>query len=242
MATDPRFAIEDEPPQRGRGCFFYGCITLVVLALVGAVVLFVAVRAGMNFLRGQIEQYTAAAPAQLPPLNVLADDRKKIVDRVEEFRKLVEGDGTLTDEQRTLELTADELNVLIEEEENDLKGHARVEINGDKLQGEISIPLGNIPLMGGRYLNGRATIIPRAADGRLQVRLADIEVKGQRLPKEAQEAFSKENLMSDNRPEGGRNPPLRPLESVEVVNGKVRIVFSKEPRAPAPAPPPAEAK
>lgn len=241
MATDPRFAIEDEPPQRGRGCLFYGCITLVVVAIVSAVLLFVAFRAFTGFLRGQIEQYTAAAPAQLPPLNVSADDRKTIVDRVEAFRKLVEGDGTLTDEQRTIELTADELNVLIEDEK-DVKGHVRVEINGDKLQGEISIPLEGIPLMGGRYLNGRATIIPRASNGRLQIRLADIEVKGQRLPKEAQEAFSKENFMPDNRPEGDRNPPLRPLESVEVVNGKVRIVFSKEPSAPAPAPPAAGAK
>ena len=229
MATDPRFAIEDEPPQqRGRGCFFYGCLTLVVLSVVGLVLLFIAVRAGMNFVRGQIDQYTAAAPAQLPPLNVPVDERQAIVDRVELYRKLVEGNETLTDEQRTLELTADEINVLIEDDERDLKGRARVEINGDKLQAEISIPLNDIPLMGGRYLNGRATIVPRAVRGELQIRLTDVEVKGQRLPQEVQDALQKENIIPDND-QNRRKRIERELDSVEVVNGKLRIVFAKEP-------------
>jgi len=228
MATDPRFAIEDEPPQqRGRGCFFYGCLTLVVLSVVGLVLTFLAFRALTGFLRGKIDQYTADAPAQLPPLNVPADDRKTIVDRVAEYRKLVEGNETLTDEQRTLELTADEINVLIEDEP-DLKGRARVEINGDKLQAAISIPLNDIPLMGGRYLNGRATIVPRAVRGELQIRLIDVEVKGQRLPQELQDALQKESIIPDNG-QNRRNRIERELDSVEVVNGKLRIVFAKEP-------------
>jgi hypothetical protein len=235
MASDPRFAIDDEPQRRGRGCFFYGCLTLVVLSVVCLVLMFIAVRAGMNFLRGQINQYTADAPAQLPPLNVPADDRKAIIDRVEEYRKLVESNETLTDEQRTLELTADEINVLIEDDERDLKGRARVEINGDKLQGEISIPLNDIPLMGGRYLNGRATIVPQAVRGELQIRLVDVEVKGQRLPQEVQDALQKENIIPDNG-QNRRNRIERELDSVEVVNGKLRIVFAKEPDPVAPRP------
>jgi hypothetical protein len=188
---------------------------------------FILARAGLNFLRGKIDQYTADAPAQLPPLNVPADDRKAIIDRVEEYRKLVEGNETLTDEQRTLELTADEINVLIEDDERDLKGRARVEIIGDKLQAEISIPLNNIPMLGGRYLNGRATIVPRAVRGELQIRLVDVEVKGQRLPQELQDALQKENIIPDSD-QNRRNRIERELDSVEVVNGKLRIVFAKE--------------
>jgi hypothetical protein len=245
MASDPRFSIEEEPPQRGRGCLFYGCITLVVLSVLAAVGLFFAVRFLSGVLQKTIDQYTAAAPAQLPPLNVPAAERRQIIDRVEDFRRLVETPagpndaGVLTDEQRTLELTADEINVLLDDE-RDLKGRARVAINGDKLQGEISIPLDELPLMGGRYLNGRATIVPSAVNGRLQVRLTDVEVKGQPLPKEIQDALDQENVIPDNRPPGDRSPPVRALESVEVVNGTLRVVFAKEPgeAAPEPAEPP----
>lgn len=239
MATDPRFSMEDEPPQRGRGCLFYGCITVVVLAVLGAVATFLLARFVMGKLQVAVEQYTAPAPAPLPPLNVAAEDRKQIIDRVETFRKLMEtpagadGAGVLTDEQRTLELTADDINVLLEEEQ-DLKDRARVEINGDKLQGEISIPLGELPLLGGRYLNGRATIVPSAVNGRLHVRLTDVEVKGQRLPKEIQDQLDQENIIPT---EPDADPPVRALESVEVVNGKLRVVFAKEPTAAAPPAP-----
>jgi hypothetical protein len=240
VSTAPRFTIpEDQPRERGRGCLFYGCATLIVLAGLAAIGLYLAYRAISGVFRQYVEQYTAAAPLAIAPVNVPAAQRQEIVDRARAFRTLVDtppganGAGILTDRERTLELSAEEINVLLEEEEKDLKGRARVEIAGDKLTGEISLPLGDRGMLRGRYLNGRATIVPTAVAGRLQIRLRDIEVKGQPLPKELREAVEPINWMPEDRPDTDLGPPVRDLEEVEVTNGKLRIVFAREPNPTA---------
>ena len=50
------------PAPKGRGCFFYGCLTSGVLLLLAGLLVFFAVR----FVKNQVNSYTDAEPLKMP--------------------------------------------------------------------------------------------------------------------------------------------------------------------------------
>src|SRR5512142_1245028 len=122
---DQEGPIELEPRQE-HGCWFYGCIT--ALGLLGLTVL--GVYLGCRYVAGKIRQgietYTDTAPKPLPMVEMPEDRRHKILRCAKDFERAVttfpeaKDARFLTDEQRTLVLTEDELNVLLEQS-TDLK-------------------------------------------------------------------------------------------------------------------------
>ena len=79
----------------------------------------------------QVEIYTGTAPLQLPKVEMPAEQRQTLKDRVEAFRKAVDT-GTPTE---PLVLTSDDLNALIEED-HELKGKIHAKIKGDRSKGK----------------------------------------------------------------------------------------------------------
>ena len=72
-----------------RGCFFYGCITvLIVLVLVG-IAFFFAVRYGLNKIAAIAEQYTETTPMTLPTVQMSATDYEQLDKRVTAFADAV---------------------------------------------------------------------------------------------------------------------------------------------------------
>ena len=107
--------------------------------------------------------------------------RKTLEERVKAFRTALE-EGKPTE---PLVLTSDEINALIEARTAELKGKVYVTIEGDKLKGQVSIPLSDFPSFGltrGRYLNGEAEFKVSLQDGILLVTLDSIEVNGKHRP------------------------------------------------------------
>ena len=92
----PKFTPEPYEPPRQRGCFFYGCIIASVLAVLFliavAILLYVAYR-GLGQL---VEQYTTTAPQELPAVEMPAQERQSLQERVDAFRKAVDA-GTPTE-------------------------------------------------------------------------------------------------------------------------------------------------
>ncbi len=58
-----------------------------------------------------------------------------------------------------LVLSSDDLNALIEDKP-EMKGKIYVTVEGDEVKGRVSIPLGELglPMVKGRYLNGKADL------------------------------------------------------------------------------------
>ena len=113
-----------------------------------------------------------------------AEEREALKKRVEAFKHAARrGQPT-----PPLVLSSDDLNALIEDNPKaDLKGKVYVTIEKDRLKGQVSLPLSQIPLFGltqGRYLNGEAEFNVRLIDGRPFVTIEDLEVNGKR-PSEA---------------------------------------------------------
>jgi hypothetical protein len=229
----PKFTPEQyQAPPRQRGCFFYGCIIASVLALLMAILIGILAFVGYRALSGLVNEYTATAPEQLPKVEMAAEQRQALKDRVEAFRKAV-NEGKATE---PLVLTGDDLNVLIEDNA-ELKGTIFVKIEGDELKGRVSIPLDKLPLpmFKGRYLNGEAALKASFFDGELIVHMEEIEVKGKKPPEDAMKGFRQQNLAKDLFKDPENAKMLRKLESLEIKDGKIIVkVKAKSDAAPSP--------
>jgi hypothetical protein len=142
-------------------------------------------------------------------------------ERVEAFRKAIDS-GTPTE---PLVLTSEDINALIEENDN-LKGKVYVTIEGDKIKGQVSIPLTDFVDFGmtrGRYLNGEADLKASLKDGVLLVTLESFEVNGKRPPADALANLRQQNLAQDAYKNPKNAEQIRKLESLEIKDGKLII-------------------
>src|SRR5689334_11263051 len=159
--------------KKSRGCFFYGCISAIVLTILFGICVFL----GVNYFKKLIYAYTDTAPMPLPKVEMPAAEYEVLKKRVESFRDSV-------DKQKAVEpmiLTGDEINALIANgtSTQEVKDKFRVSIEEDKIKGLVSIPLGDtgIPFAKGRYLNGTAAFKTSLQNGVLIVTADSIVVK-----------------------------------------------------------------
>ena len=210
----------DPAAKPRRGCVFYGCITglvLLVLVLGGLMV-------GLHYVRKMVNQYTETGPMELPALQMSQGEIDKVKQRFEAFQKAVR-------EQRPtepLELSADDINALIASgsDRQALKGKFYVSLDGDKLKGEVSVPLQQIGLsmFKGRYLNGNATFSLSFRNGALSVSPQTISVKGKPLPETYMREIRKQNLAEGFTSETNAVAVLQGLEDIQVKDGKLVVV------------------
>ena len=241
--NDPEFyqASKFEPAHidapRGRGCFFYGCVfagvgMLIMISLCGVGGFFM-----YKSLQNVVVEYTGTEPRPLPKVEVTKEEQAELRERVAAFRKALEaGDDT-----PPLELSSDDVNALIEQN-GDFKDKIYVKLDGDKIKGQVSLPLDeigeNIPIFGrlviGRYLNGEAEFKASIKDGEPIVRIESIEANGKTLPEELMKSLRTENLAKDAR----RNPEnaemFDKIESLEVKDGKLIIKARSKEKPSAP--------
>jgi len=216
-------------PRKPRGCFFYGCITAVVLGVVFGVGGFFAVRYALDKVAEVAEQYTDTAPMPLPESPMPAGEYRLLERRVSEFRAAVDENQ----EPTPLVLTSDDLNALIANHPSLtlLRGRVHVSLQGDRIDGEIALPLDEfvehlpgLSQLKGRYLNGKATLKIVLVDEILFVSLRSLEVKGESLPPEVMANLRSQNLVGRNQ----AGPEIERLKgkirSIDVEDGKLMIV------------------
>src|SRR6266404_9948932 len=148
-----------QPPPKQRGCFFYGCVTALVILLFMGIAGFFAVRYALNKFVALAEQYTEATAMTLPKVQMSPADYEQLQKRVSAFKDALNARRAIA----PLVLTADDINALIGNDPawNGLNGKVYVSIEGDRIRGRVSIPLrefaGRVPGLSrlkGRYLNG----------------------------------------------------------------------------------------
>jgi hypothetical protein len=220
-------------PPKQRGCLFYGCLSLSIVALIGLALIVGGYFLAKSTANRWIREYTDTAPVLVEKFEYPPAAMEALRTRVAEFKTALDR-GT---NQVQLVLTADELNALIAQEKS-LQGKVFIRLNGDTIQGEVSVPLKDVgPLkLNGRYLNGTATFKVALDNGVLDVRLQDMQVKGKPLPAMLFEEFKKQNLARDvqNNPENAAS--IARFESLQITNGTV--VLRNRLSAPDPANPP----
>ena len=210
--------IDPENPPSQRGCFFYGCLFAIILTLLavvgGGIAAFMLYRYAVN----SALPYTDTAPTPLPKVEMPPEQSKELHARVDAFREALDSGKP----SEPLVLDSDDINVLIADNP-EMRDKVHVDLEGDKVNGQVSIPLEGIglPAFKGRYLNGKATLKVSLEDGFLRVTVDALEVKGKPVPASFIDQLRSKNLAEDI----GRNPEnaeaIRKLESIKVVDGKV---------------------
>jgi hypothetical protein len=216
---------ESRPPRK-RGCFFYGCLTLIILTLIAAVGGVLLFRYVQTQVRGAVAEYTESQPMQLEKADVSPAKLEALRNRINAFR---EATANRTAPQE-LVLTADDINTLLANQPDlrDLADKLFVIIEDDQMKAKISWPLPDIgPLkLKGRYLNGIGTFKVSLSKGDLDVRLQDVEVKGKPIPVQILQELRKQDFGEEIQRDQQAAAAINQIDSVEVKDGTV-IIRSK---------------
>ena len=219
-SSRPVDQMQPPPPKSGCGCWVWGCLTVVLLGIIGASV---AGFFGYRFLNTQVAKFTSETPQELPVVEYEPEAMAALEERFEGFKTNLKDGGQVDD----LILTAEDINAMISNNE-DLKGKVFVKIEDGQIKGDVSIPLDNVPLAGGRFLNASAAFDVSMENGVLIVTLADAEVKGEKVPAQVLDAMRKENLAKNLYDDAETAKQFRRIESVAVEDGKVVLKVRKE--------------
>jgi hypothetical protein len=209
--------------KKGRGCFFYGCITMIVVVIVGIVGIYFGAR---YVVKKAVDLYTSKTPVAIAPVKLPAAEGERAQTRLDDFTKSFKEGKT----PEPLTLTSDELDYLVRNsvEGKKLKDSAQVIITNDQIRAQISMPLGAIrPELSGRFLNGVATLSARVRNGAVVLDLDSVDVNGQPLPKQFLDSMRKQPI--EWRPDANdRNAALiQNIGRIETKDGKL-VLYPKE--------------
>jgi len=192
-----------------------GCGTLVILAIVAAI-------GGYAYVNHLVNRYTSTTPGYVPDTEVSNEQARSLYDRVDRFAEGLEK-GTATE---PLVLSADDINYLIASDPDfgALHGKTYVQIEGDTLRADFSLPLDQlVPLGEGRYLNGTAAVQVGLVGGRPVIRISSMETNGEKVPERLVEAIERSFPIDKVASNPDVASALGKLESVEVRDGKIVI-------------------
>jgi hypothetical protein len=201
--------------KKGRGCFFYGCVTLIVLAIVAIIAIFFGVRYGIKYVRDHYtaKQGVAVAPVALPPA-----EGADVVKRVDDFKRQIQS-GTATN---ILVLSGDELDYWIRNSAGpQLRDHVHVTITNDQIQAQLSMPLDAFgPAWHGRFLNGNADVGVGVRNGMVAFDFRSLTVGGQTVPPQALAGMN-QNMQWKLQPNDPNAALVTGFDKIDVKDGKI---------------------
>lgn len=218
-----------EKRKSGRGCFLYGCLSLVVLFIL---VVALAVWGIGRYVGSAIEQFTEAAPQQFEPAALPEAENQALRERLQNFAR----DLQQTNPAAQLALDSRELNAVIATEPSlaELKDSLRVQFENNEVRCQLSVPLdplAELPVVGwmflsglkGRYLNATANVRIALENGVLNTSLMDVQVKGVSLPPGALAEIEKALPWEELRQRPEIQELLNRLDWLKIADGKLQL-------------------
>ncbi len=217
MIPDQNAAISAPPKKSGRGCWFYGCTTVAVIA----VLLVVGGIYGANRAYKWARSFTSAEPAVFPQPSITGQDLDVLKQRYGRFAIALE-EGTASG---PLVLTGEEINALVAaSSQTNFAGGLHVSIDNGNLVGQISLPIGEIfPIFSGRYLNATAKINASIENGLPIVTMDEVSANGKPLPGFLSEAFREENLVKGVYEDAEAMARIRRIDSLRVDGNRLIV-------------------
>jgi hypothetical protein len=204
-------------PAKKRGCFFYGCLTVIILLVLGAG----AAYFGVKYLyHVAIDKFTTTSSLSIPPAAATQSDFETTFKRLTEFKTAMDlGKGP-----ETLSLSANDINALLafSPKANFLKDHAVVDIKGDQAYAKFSVPLDTFG-MAGRFLNGEGSFKVSLLDGKLHLDPSAVVLNGQSVPAEILSSFSKQDAAVDMFKDPESKNFFAKLKSLKIENNAVIV-------------------
>jgi hypothetical protein len=215
--------IPPKPPKPRSGCWKYGgigCLIIIILAIIGGYFAYKGVKGVLGDLT---EKYTSVKPMDLPKLDASQDEVAATMERVGTFTNALKAN----ENAEPLTLTSKDINVLIQNhpEWKEMAGKVYVTIEGNQVNGQISMPLSEIGKMfQGRFLNGSASFNIGMESGRLLMFLNSAEVGGKPIPEEIMNGIRAKNLAEKSYKKPEVAAMMKKLESITVKDGSLIII------------------
>ena len=208
--------------KKRRGCFFYGCITSIILGLILFVGIPLALYFGFNYaVKTVVNNYADEQPMELPVVEMPQAEVNSLRQRVDQFQQAI-SDNTPTS---PLELSADELNALIFHDPQlaKLKGKAFLDFVDNKVKGQLSIPLSDLNIGSGEslYLNGTGIFEVSIQNGTLSAKLDSLEIKGKPLPAKFSGWFQGKNLFENAQMDPEAQKFINRISRLEIKDDKL---------------------
>lgn len=220
----------DSTQKQGRGCFFYGCLSVVLI--------FIGVLAGVYFgtrkaVKMAVAAFTTNAPAVIPKLDLSTADREALVRSIQQqANAALRAGGTAS-----IALGEKELNALLAQSSQSAAYASQFYLRptGTQLQAQVSLPLDQFELwksftrklrakdLEGRFFNGVALLETGVTNGALRLIVKDLLVNGKSLPGEFTGRLKNFDLTANARADANTQALLSRVQDVAVRDGKVVI-------------------
>lgn len=210
------------PPKPRSGCWKYGgigCLVIIILAIIGGYFAYKGIKGALGELT---EKYTSVKPMDLSKIDASQDEVAATMERVGSFTNALKGNTS----PEPLTLTSRDINVLIQNhpEWKEMAGKVYVDIEGDQVKGQISMPLGEIlDIFQGRFLNGSASFNVGMESERLLLFLNFAEVGGNAIPEEVMNVLRAKNLAEKSYKKPEVAEMMKKLESITIKDGSMII-------------------
>ena len=217
--------------KKRRGCFFYGCIVSIIFGLILFVGIPLALFFGFNYaVKTVVNNYADEQPMELPIIEMPQTEVTSLKQRVDVFRQAVENNTPTA----ALELSADELNALIFHDPQlaKLKGKAFLDFEGNKVKGQLSIPLSDLNIGSGEslYLNGTGIFEVSIQNGSLSAKLDSLEIKGKPIPAKFSGWFKGKNLFENAQMDPEAQKFINRISRLEIRDSK--LILEKDAAPP----------
>lgn len=206
-----------QPKKKGRGCWFYGCLTVVVLFLIVAVGGYLAVK---HFIGKAVETYSTTTPIELPAVSVEKAQYDDLIKRVNDFKSAIDtGSGS-----NQLVLGAQDINALIahDPEWEVARGKVYVEVRNGRVFARFNVPLDWFGYSG-RYVNGEGEFGLSFKDGMLNLVPDNVLFNGQPAPAEILKQIAGERLSTASLEEAKQREFFEKLASIEIAADKIVV-------------------
>ena len=200
-----------------------GCLSaIILLAVIAGATYYFLLQASDEL----VETYTSPEPLDFSRTESRVEKgREEALSAIERFRDFITALET-GEESGSFSLSADDINALLEQEDlfKEIHGMARVDIQDDKLQAEISVPLGVFnDRFEGQYLNGTGELSIEMKDDRLQINIDRLQVGGRDIPAEFMNEIRKNNLVETLYREPALDRFLQMVKDVKIEDGRLVI-------------------
>lgn len=203
----------------GRGCCFWGCLSLSVLFLLGGgCTAFLGYRA--------ISVFTTTEPTTLPVLQSSEAEWAQLQQKLQAFSTAYEAN-----EPAEISLTSQEINLAIAQTP-ETAGKLYIEIADGLLEISGAHPVIDLPLVGERFVDGRVLLDLSIEDRQTSLNLREIEINGGPLAPAMEEVLLEtfndeeflDNLIADNKE---WKAILREMDSLTLEGDRIVILINQ---------------
>jgi hypothetical protein len=211
-----------EPQQKkaGRGCLFWGSLIVAVFCLL----ILLTVYLGFRYFKNMVAEYTDTKPLPAPALHLSGTEITNLQQRIHKFDQAIKDNKAV----EPLSLSADEINELIANETKSNRSPAQLyfSFNSNQVQAQISLPTDGFGLrmLRGRYFNGSGDFAVGLQDGRLNVFVKSLSVKGRPLPEKFMAGLRTQNFADGWTNDVNLNEAIAKLEEIKIEAGRLIVI------------------